>query len=214
MEESEIRVEYTDFEEVNRWPRNPKDHDLHEIKKSFVRFGFVNPIILDEGTGNIVAGHGRLDALAVMRDGELPPPKRTKEVNGKWLVPVLRGVRFDNAAEAEAYVLADNKLSEIGGWKNDMLTMLLEEMVGVDGALEGTGFDEFEIEKIIGKDYDYSDLDRELEKNEDKEEFSFYITVPKILVEEVSEWLRYGEPMNTSVARGRGILKRMREESE
>ena len=62
----EIRVEYVSIGEVEKWPRNPKDHDLHEIRKSFYRFGFIKPILVDEGTKKLVAGHGRLDTLKIL----------------------------------------------------------------------------------------------------------------------------------------------------
>jgi hypothetical protein len=147
--EDRIRVEYEFFDEVQKWPRNPKDHDLHEIRKSFVRFGFTYPILLDEGTGKLVAGHGRLDTLQLMFDNGQDPPKRVEVEDGRWKVPVLKGVRFDNFAEAEAYLLADNRLSEIGGWKLDILSVILSEIVDVDGALDGIGYDIAEVMDII-----------------------------------------------------------------
>ena len=72
----EIRVEYLDFEEVESWPRNPKDHDLHEIRKSFYRFGFIKPVLVDEGTGKLVAGHGRLDTLRILKNRGAEPNVR------------------------------------------------------------------------------------------------------------------------------------------
>lgn len=167
MEESKIHIEYVDYEEVQRWPRNPKDHDLQEIKKSFTRFGFVNPIILDEGTGSIVAGHGRLDALKLMKTGNFNPPKRVVVEDGKWLVPILRGITFDDPSEAEAYVLADNKLSEIGGWKSDVLSEVLKDMVDVDGALEGTGFT---IDDVMPEQKTQEELESKREKRITAEE--------------------------------------------
>ncbi len=141
MTDREIRIEYTDCVEIKRWPRNPKDHDVYEIKKSMNRFGFVVPVVFDETTETLVAGHGRLDTLEfMMRKGE-DPPIGIKAEEGKWLVPVVRGVAFDNPAEAESYLLADNRLSEIGGWKQDILDTMLAEMADVDELLNGTGFD-------------------------------------------------------------------------
>jgi site-specific DNA-methyltransferase (adenine-specific)/site-specific DNA-methyltransferase (cytosine-N4-specific) len=139
-EEITIRVEYTDFEEVESWPRNPKDHDLHEIRKSFYRFGFIKPILVDEGTKKLVAGHGRLRTLRLLKNRGTKPPRGVVVVEDRWLIPVLRGVEFSDPAEAEAFLLADNRLGEIGGWKQDLLDTMLEEMVDVEGLLEGTGF--------------------------------------------------------------------------
>lgn len=211
-DERELRIDYVDFEEVQRWPRNPKDHDLNEIKNSFVRFGFVSPIIMDEKSGHLVAGHGRIDTLRLMQEREIPPPARVRVEGEKWLVPVLRGVYFNNPAEAEAYVLADNKISEAGGWKTDMLQIILGELRDVDGALDGTGFSEVDIEKILGKDYDYSDLEKELEDSEGNEEVTLSVTIPKYMADRVDAWLLNGE-RKSAVGRGKGVMRRIRESS-
>jgi hypothetical protein len=136
----EIRVEYMDFETIAEWPRNPKDHDLPAIQKSFNRFGFIKPILVDEGTKQLVAGHGRLDSLRSLRNGNKDAPRGIKIVESQWLVPVLRGVEFDDPKEAEAFLLADNRLSEVGGWNKDLLDEMLAEMTGAEELLEGTGF--------------------------------------------------------------------------
>lgn len=146
----EIRVEYVSISEINRWPRNPKDHDLHEIRKSFERFGFIKPILVDEGTQQLVAGHGRVDTLKILKDGDKEPPRGVRiDHSGSWLVPVLRGVKFDNPSEAEAFLIADNRLGEIGGWNQDILAEMLGEVVDVEGAIEGIGFDYAEIMDMI-----------------------------------------------------------------
>jgi hypothetical protein len=50
----------------------------------------------------------------------------------------LRGVKFENEKEAEDFLLADNRLSEIGGWNKDLLDEMLVDMEEI--RLEGTGF--------------------------------------------------------------------------
>lgn len=147
----DIRVEYLSVRDINKWPRNPKDHDTKEIRKSFYRFGFIKPILVDEGTQQLVAGHGRLDTLKGLKDANESPPRGVKISGDEWLVPVLRGVEFDNPAEAEAFLIADNRLSEIGGWNQDLLAEILGEMVDVDGALEGLGFDMPDIQTMMGE---------------------------------------------------------------
>jgi len=139
-EEMDIRVEYMNFEHIAEWPRNPKDHDLGEIRKSFGRFGFIKPILVDEGTQQLVAGHGRIDSLAQMKKESKAPPKGVKVEDDVWLIPVLRGVEFENEKEAEAFLLADNRLTEVGGWNNELLDDMLSELSTVEGMLEGTGF--------------------------------------------------------------------------
>lgn len=114
-----LRVEYVPLSELERWPRNPKLHSLDAIERSIVRFGFTSPIIVDSKSGRIVAGHGRQEALSRMRESGHEPPRNVRVANGAWLVPVVRGLSFENEHEAEAYIMADNRLVEIGGWDLD-----------------------------------------------------------------------------------------------
>ena len=122
-----MQIEWIDIDELKRWPRNPKRHALSSLEKSIERFGFVAPIVVDERTGRIVAGHGRLDALLRMRHEGRIPPKRVKVDGDRWLVPVLRGIEFENEKEAEAYLLADNRLVELGGWDEEALFEFLTD---------------------------------------------------------------------------------------
>lgn len=134
-----IRVEYVDFETVKKWPRNPKDHAVKELKESFDRFGFVQPILIDENTGRLVAGHGRLETLVVAKN-KSEVPKGVKVVDGKWLIPVLRGVSFKDEKEAEAFLLSDNRLTQLGGWDRPLLDDILLDMAEDEKLFEGTGF--------------------------------------------------------------------------
>ena len=72
------RIEFMDLEAIRRAPRNPKGHDLERIGGSFDRFGFVAPPMLDEATGRLVAGHGRLDALVARKRAGGQPPARVR----------------------------------------------------------------------------------------------------------------------------------------
>jgi hypothetical protein len=150
--EGRVRVEYVAIGELERWPRNPKLHSAEDIQGSIARFGYVQPIVVDERTGRIVAGHGRLDALMALRAGGKQAPSRVAvdPESGEWLVPVLRGVGFADEREAEAYLLADNRTVELGGWDEAELGAML------DGLREaGTpvlGWDAAEIARLIDVD--------------------------------------------------------------
>jgi hypothetical protein len=183
MEDDTIRVEYVDFEEVKKWPRNPKDHDLHEIRKSFNRFGFIKPVLLDEGTGQLVAGHGRLETLRLIRKNEGEPPRGVKVSGDSWLVPVLRGVEFKDAREAEAFLLADNRLSEIGGWNKNLLDSIIGEMSEVDGMLEGIGFDDLAVDKILEQEK----LKEEVKEVREYTKVHLLISFPPERIHEVSK---------------------------
>lgn len=76
--------------------RNARVHSKKQIKQiaaSIERFGFVNPVLVSD-SGEIVAGHGRVEAAKLL---------------GMKTVPTL-ALSHLSEAERRAYVLADNKL--------------------------------------------------------------------------------------------------------
>lgn len=147
---SQLQIDYLPLDQVEKWPRNPKSHDLGTLGDSMNRFGFVQPIVMDEGTKRLVAGHGRIETLARLKAQGAPPPDRVKVgVHGEWLVPVLRGVEFENEQEAEAYLVADNRLVELGGWDDRMLSEILTDMKGRVNSFTGTGYDQAQLERML-----------------------------------------------------------------
>ena len=144
-----IRVEYIDLDEIVEADNNPKDHDLGVIYQSINRFGFNNPIILNDANGKLLVGHGRLQALKMIRDAGEDAPDRIVVEDGCWQVPVIKGVNIDNPAEAQAYLLADNRLTELGGWKNMDLIESLNEILEETGDLNGTGYDLEDVDTIL-----------------------------------------------------------------
>lgn len=164
----ELSIKYENLDDIISADSNPKDHDLGVLYQSMKRFGFTNPIIMNESTGKLLAGHGRLQTLQMLRDnGEKAPDRIQVELDTDdenieyWYVPVLYGVSIDNVSEAQAYLIADNRLTELGGWKPmdlmDSLTEILEET----GNLDGTGYDLDDIETILG------DMERDLDISDD-----------------------------------------------
>jgi ParB-like chromosome segregation protein Spo0J len=84
------------------YARNARTHSRRQIKKiaaSIERFGFVNPVLIDENN-LIIAGHGRVAAAKLL---------------GWTEVPTLR-VEHLSETEKRAYILADNRLAEEAGW--------------------------------------------------------------------------------------------------
>jgi DNA modification methylase len=144
----DTRLEWMPIGTLQSATRNPKQHSP-EIGTSIGRFGYVEPIVLDERTGRIVAGHGRREALLAMRARGEAPPAGIRAEGDEWLVPVLRGWASRSDAEAEAYLLASNKLTEAGGWDNEALAELLKDL-GDQGALDGVGFTQDEVDALLG----------------------------------------------------------------
>jgi hypothetical protein len=142
---SEPHIEYLPLASLVAWPRNPKHHATRTIVESIQRFGFVQPIIIDEKTRRLIAGHGRLEALAQIKADGRPVPARIAVNDNDWLVPVLRGINFRNEKEAEAYLVTDNQTTILGGWDEEELQALLNDHVG---NLDGVGFTLAEIEAL------------------------------------------------------------------
>lgn len=149
MTNETIRIEYVPMAEVQRWPRNPKNHKHELIEESIGRFGFVQPLLLDEGTKQLVAGHGRLETLGRLhKEGGTPPGRIQVGPDGEWLVPVIRGVSFKDEREAEAYLLADNRLAEVGGWDDAGLQAILTDL-NTDELLKGVGWSSKQVEELL-----------------------------------------------------------------
>jgi len=171
--EGELRIEYMRLDRLPPAPRNAKKHDVPGIRSSFARFGFVSPPIINEGTGNLVAGHGRIEVLTEdHRKGKRKPPKRIRvdPADGMWMVPVYRGIRFDSDADAELYVLADNKLQERAGYDNDILAEMFQDHSRDDLGI--AGFDTSEIDELLEPELDI-DATRSLPPGDSAEAFIF-----------------------------------------
>jgi hypothetical protein len=145
-----LHIEYVSIDALKKHPRNPKDHDIGAISRSVGRFGFTSPVIVDERTGYLVAGHGRIDTLAQLKAQGKEPPANVKADKGDWLVPVVRGVAFNSDAEIEAYLVADNRLTMLGGWNEPELAGLLQDLAAQDTALlEATGYDADDLQALL-----------------------------------------------------------------
>lgn len=144
-------VDYMPLDEILRAPRNPKNHNAQVIAASMARFGVVELPAIDERTGRLVAGHGRLDDWQTRRDaGEDPPEGVTTDDQGTWLVPVNRGWRSRSDADAEAYLVVSNRSTELGGWDDAGLAEVLRDLRDED-LLEVTGFSDDDLEKLASR---------------------------------------------------------------
>ena len=152
MESLKYRSEYVALTDIQRWPRNPKLHDEAGLDASIERFGFTAPCIVDETSGKLVAGHGRGEALQRRFVAGHPPPKNIVVAESGWMVPVVRGVSFQNDLEAESYLLADNRLTEVGGWDSTALEAILRSINSVEAGLAGTGWSASEVELALRQD--------------------------------------------------------------
>jgi hypothetical protein len=144
-------TEYVALDEVLRAPRNPKNHNAQVIAGSMKRFGVVELPAIDERTGRLVAGHGRLADWEARRDAGQPPPEGVMEdpANG-WMVPLSRGWASKSDAEAEAYLITSNNSVIMGGWDEAALNTVLADIARDDfGLAQVTGTSAAQLEGIL-----------------------------------------------------------------
>lgn len=136
------RIEYMPLPDIPSAARNAKDHDLAAIRASIETFGCVVAGEIDERTGRLVVGHGRKEVLTAMAaSGSTPPEGVRLGEDGTWLVPIVRGWSSRSDADAEAYLIANNRTSEKGGWDDAMLAESLLTIQQADaGLLVVTGY--------------------------------------------------------------------------
>ncbi len=132
-------------------PRNPKGHDQDGIGRSMSRFGFTAPIELDDRTGRIASGHGRLAQLLTRKEAGQEPPEGVEVTpDGDWLAPVVRGWSSRDDAEAEAYLIAANQLTVRGGWEDEaLLSEMLATVAASDSGLDGVGFSDDDFAALL-----------------------------------------------------------------
>ena len=129
MQENKIDYPFIDINELKPYENNARLHPQEQIKKivnSINEFGFITPVIIDENN-TILVGHGRTQAA---------------KAAGLTKVPYRR---ITNLTEEQkrAYILADNKLSDIAEWDEELLQMELES-ISLD--MMAFGFDDFTID--------------------------------------------------------------------
>lgn len=136
--------------EIKPDPRNAKEHDIAGLGDSFERFGLVELMTLDERTGQLISGHGRLERLETDKAaGSAPPKDVVVRDDGEWLVPVVRGWSSADDGEAEAALAAVNRLVESGGWKPEKLADALERISAGPRGLAGVGFKPADLSDLL-----------------------------------------------------------------
>ena len=129
-----LNIVYRRIDELKPDPANPRRHSKQQIRKiadSIRAFGFNVPVLIDREK-NVVAGHGRLLACGELGWSEVPT------LCLDHLTP----------AQARAFRIADNRLTEISEWDDRLLAEQLKELsvLGLDFNIEVTGFEMGEID--------------------------------------------------------------------
>ena len=132
-----LEVVYRTIDEIKPDPANARRHSGKQIRKladSIETFGFNVPVLVDAEL-NAVAGHARLAACRLLGLAEVPT------------------LCLDHLSPAQlrAFMLADNRLTELAQWDDRLLAQQLKDLslLGLDFSLEVTGFEMAEIDLRI-----------------------------------------------------------------
>jgi DNA modification methylase len=117
------------------YAQNARTHSkkqIRQIANSIERFGFCNPVLVDDQM-QIIAGHGRVAAAKLL---------------GLAHVPTVKLAHLSEV-EKRAYILADNRLAEKAGWDREILAIELQALVELNFEVELTGFETAEIDLVL-----------------------------------------------------------------
>lgn len=130
------KVEMIPINELVEYEKNPKKHTgeaIDELCKSIEKFGFTQPILIDQKK-RIIAGHKRKKAALKLNRSKVP-------------------CVIIELTDKEYYelMLVDNKMSEISKIDKKLHKEVMEILQGLDSALSDIpGYNDEEIDKIFG----------------------------------------------------------------
>ena len=129
-----MNIEMKPLADIRPYENNPRlnDQAVDAVAESIARFGFRQPIVVDEA-GVIICGHTRFKAATKMGLAEVPVHIATD------LTP----------EQIRAYRIADNRTAELSEWNMELLPLELAELqdAGLDWSL--LGFDDRELQKML-----------------------------------------------------------------
>ena len=126
-----LAIEYLPLAQLSPYARNSRTHSdeqLAVLAHSIRTYGFNSPVLID-ADGGIIAGHGRVQAAARA---------------GLDAVPCIR-LGHLTEAQKRAYVIADNRAYELGGWDFATLASEVEDLMmdaEADIDIADLGFDD------------------------------------------------------------------------
>jgi DNA modification methylase len=139
------RIEHWPLGRLRPYARNAKTHDADQVAKiaaSMAEFGWTVPCLV-AADGELIAGHGRVLAAAQLGLAEAP-------------VIVLGHL---TEAQRRAYRIADNKLTELGGWDEALLLEELRGLMAEDFDLGLIGIPEDELDALLHDADDRAPID-------------------------------------------------------
>lgn len=119
-------VQEVDVSILRPYERNAKKHSDDQVAKlveSIREFGFISPCLIDKEM-NVIAGHGRI--MAAKKAGMKTVP-----------CVFVEGLTEE---QRRAYILADNRLTELGDWDMQLVQQELQDLSKLNFDVDLTGF--------------------------------------------------------------------------
>ena len=131
------QIETWPIDRLRPYARNAKIHGTDQVAKiaaSIAMFGWTVPCMVADDV-ELIAGHGRVLAAIML---------------GLKDVPVIRLSHLDEA-ERRAYRIADNKLTELGGWGEALLLSELQALLAEDFDLGLIRIPDHELDALLAE---------------------------------------------------------------
>ena len=156
-----MRIEKKRIEELNPASYNPRkdlrpgDAEYEKLRRSIEEFGYVEPVIWNEATGNVVGGHQRLKVLQELGETEI-----------ECVILNL------SEAQEKALNVALNRISN--DWDDEKLRTLLDQLQKTEIDVTLTGFDIEDIDAMFHEEADDEDDEEGYYGDEREKTFNFY----------------------------------------
>ena len=171
----------------------PEDAEYQKLRRSMETFGYIEPIIWNERTGRVVGGHQRLKVLLEQGAEDIEAVVVDLEERDEKILNVLL-----------------NKVK--GRWDIGKLADLLQELDEA-GAMEATGFEDWELQSLLMQydhikdlmEEDFSDYSSEKERST----FTMTFSLPAGARETVESYLQNTD--NAKIELATAIINKVKE---
>ena len=117
--------------QLNTLPGNPRRGDIDAVARSYEQFGQRKPIVAKRD-GTVIAGNHQLQAA--------------RQLGWEKIAVVFVD---DDDQTAKAFALADNRISDLGTYDDDLLAAMLKDVATDENLLEATGYSATDVQFLL-----------------------------------------------------------------
>lgn len=131
---AKLKIVYLSLDQIKPNSKNPREIEeaIEPVSKSIEEFGFLQPITINSDN-TILTGHVRYEAAKLL---------------GMEQIPVIYAKNL-NDYQQNAFMVADNKLSEKANFDKAKLKKIFQELEAVTFDALATGFSREEIDQLL-----------------------------------------------------------------